>query len=110
MVIFFEESVVFNCPLLELHVYTAAVDADDASDSTVGSRVMKIKRQLGDSQGHSHCLLLSLCDTRVPYSTFSVMRVLSFIVAVRAKPLVDGNDMWDCSTVSKTSRTSSSVT
>lgn len=33
MVVFFEQSIVFNCPLLELHVYTAAVDADDASDT-----------------------------------------------------------------------------
>lgn len=34
VVIFFEQSIVFNCPLLELHIYTAAVDADDASDAT----------------------------------------------------------------------------
>lgn len=33
VVIFFEQSIVFNCPLLELHVYTAAIDADDASDA-----------------------------------------------------------------------------
>lgn len=33
VVIFFEQSIVFNCPLLELHVYTAAVDADNASDA-----------------------------------------------------------------------------
>lgn len=34
MVIFFEQSIVFNRPLLELHVYAAAVDADDAPDAT----------------------------------------------------------------------------
>lgn len=45
-----------------------------------------------------------------PYSTFSLMRVLSFMVAVRAKPLVVGDDMCDCRTVSKASRTLSSVT
>lgn len=44
------------------------------------------------------------------YSTLSVMRVLSFMVAVRAKPLVVGVDMCDCKTISKASRTSSSVT
>lgn len=49
-------------------------------------------------------------DGSVSYSTLSVMRVLSFIVAVRAKPLVAGDDMWDCRTVSKASRTSSSLT
>lgn len=44
------------------------------------------------------------------YSTLSVMRVLSFIVAVSAKPLVAGDDMWDCRTVSNASRTSFSLT
>lgn len=40
VVIFFEECVVFNRPLLELHIYAAAVDADDASDPTVrGERI-----------------------------------------------------------------------
>lgn len=34
VVVFFEESVVFYRPLLELHVYAAAVDADDAPDAT----------------------------------------------------------------------------
>lgn len=34
MVIFSEQSIVFNCPLLELYIYTAAIDADDASDPT----------------------------------------------------------------------------
>lgn len=34
MVVFLEESVVFHCPLLELHIYTAAVDANDAPDAT----------------------------------------------------------------------------
>lgn len=111
MVIFFEESIVFNCPLLELHIYAAAVDADDAPDATAGGRVMERRRSsLGDSQEHDHCLHFPLCDNGVSYSTFSLIRVLSFIVAVRAKPLVDGDDMWDCRTVSKTSRTSSSVT
>lgn len=43
MVIFFEQSVVFNCPLLELHIYTAAVDADDASDAT--GRGGEVKRK-----------------------------------------------------------------
>lgn len=36
VVIFFEQSVVFNRPLLELHVYAAAIDADDAPDATDG--------------------------------------------------------------------------
>lgn len=36
VVVFFKESVVFNRPLLELHVNAAAVDADDASDATAG--------------------------------------------------------------------------
>lgn len=40
VVIFFEQSVVFNRPLLELHVYTAAVDADDAPDATGGGGEM----------------------------------------------------------------------
>lgn len=44
------------------------------------------------------------------YSTLSVMRVLSFMVAVRANPLVAGDDMWDCRTVSNASRTSFSLT
>lgn len=38
------------------------------------------------------------------------MRVLSFMMAVRAKPRVADVDMCDCKTVSKASRTSSSVT
>lgn len=38
VVIFFEQSVVFNRPLLELHVYAAAVDADDAPDATDESK------------------------------------------------------------------------
>lgn len=50
------------------------------------------------------------CVLSAAYSTLSVMRVLSFMVAVRAKPLVAGDDMWDCRTVSKASRTSSSLT
>lgn len=49
-------------------------------------------------------------DRNVSYSTLSLIRVLSFMVAVRAKPLVAGDDMWDCRTVSKASRTSSSLT
>lgn len=44
------------------------------------------------------------------HSTFWVMRVLSFMVAVSAKPLVAGDDMWDWRTVSKASRTWSSLT
>lgn len=43
------------------------------------------------------------------YSTLDVMRVLSFMMAVNAKPLVADDDMCDCKTVSKASRTSSSV-
>lgn len=34
VVIFLEQSIIFNCPLLELHIYTAAIDADDAPDAT----------------------------------------------------------------------------
>ncbi len=43
VVIFFEQSIVFNCPLLELHIYTAAIDADDASDPTGRSEEMERK-------------------------------------------------------------------
>lgn len=43
VVIFFEESIVFNCPLLELHIYTAAVDADDAPDPTGRDGEMEIR-------------------------------------------------------------------
>lgn len=43
VVIFFEQSIVFNCPLLELHIYTAAIDADNASDAT--GRGGKMKRK-----------------------------------------------------------------
>lgn len=42
MVILLEQSVVFNCPLLELHVYTAAVDADDASDPAGDGKTFRI--------------------------------------------------------------------
>lgn len=38
MVVFFEQSVVLHCPLLELHIYAAAVDADDAPDATEEER------------------------------------------------------------------------
>lgn len=34
VVVFLEQSIIFNCPLLELHIYTAAIDADDAPDAT----------------------------------------------------------------------------
>lgn len=38
MVVFFEQSVVFHRPLLELHIDAAAVDADDAPDATEEER------------------------------------------------------------------------
>jgi len=53
---------------------------------------------------------LPVFHNNVSHSTLSVIRVLSFMVAVSAKPLVAGDDMWDWRTVSKASRTSSSVT
>lgn len=128
VVIFSEESIVLHCPLLELHIYAAAVDADDASDAAAGRTRAKRQRHR-QTFTFSACLDYSGCktwETQVsesfwsaggpavtrgfPYSTFSVMRVLSFMVAVRAKPLVVGDDMCDCRTVSKASRTLSSVT
>lgn len=127
VVVFFEQSIVFNCPLLELHVYTAAVDADDASDAAARWKDKEKERAVrGTFVQLWHCTRLQTSkqtnkqkkhkvtsvfwDGRVPHSTLSVMRVLSFMVAVRAKPLVAGDDMWDCRTVSKASRTSSSLT
>lgn len=59
MVVFFEQSIVFNCPLLELHIYTAAVDADDASDATARGEekekllgtIPKLQQLLSESGG-----------------------------------------------------------
>lgn len=90
MVIFFEQSVVFNRPLLELHVYAAAVDADDASDATDG---VKDRERRKDVSPHKRTQSVGLSAGGVSYSTLSMMRVLSFMVAVRAKPLVAGDDM-----------------
>lgn len=45
VVVFFEESIVLHCPLLELHVYTAAIDADDAPDPTGRGRGMETDKQ-----------------------------------------------------------------
>lgn len=114
MVVFFEQRVVFNCPLLELHVYTAAVDADDAPDATgrggeMRRRITACAFQLS-LQRVSRRRLSAEGKRNGSYSTLSVMRVLSFMVAVSANPLVAGDDMWDCSTVSKASRTSFSLT
>lgn len=128
MVIFFEEGVVFHCSLLKLQINAAAIDTDYASDSAfVWRKRDKQKKKLFNNANNkskyvcfpSHLyditsIIISAYDSCLrkadSYSTLFVMRVLSFMMAVRAKPLVAGADMCDCKTASKASRTSSSVT
>lgn len=60
MVILFEQSIVFNCPLLELHVYTAAIDADDTPDPTDGGAA--VIRQ----ESYDH-LDICICNTKLKH-------------------------------------------
>lgn len=80
--------------------------------------LMRLKRWRDEELPDFYLYLLACCQSvngvfrqrERSYSTLSVMRVLSFMVAVRANALVGGDDMWDCRTVSNASRASFSLT
>lgn len=52
-----------------------------------------IKKGCNTAQGCKRTQSTAFLGGGIPHSTLSMMRVLSFMVAVRAKPLVAGDDM-----------------